>query len=105
MVLLSPSERERPPPPAGIRPHSLAVARIGPSSSSRDLKPQLLCLLNLDRLLPALHDVLGLDPHDASAPAPADLGVVVELRLEAVRKLVQLGLVLLPHCCEGNARR
>mmetsp|Transcript_17537 Transcript_17537/g.49999 ORF Transcript_17537/g.49999 Transcript_17537/m.49999 type:complete len:241 (+) Transcript_17537:98-820(+) len=71
---------------------------------SRDLQPKLLGLLDLDGLLAALHDVLRLDAHDAAAPAPANLRVVVELGLEVVRQRLHLTLVLLPDGCQRHTR-
>merc|ERR1740121_1376018 len=63
---------------------------------SGDLEAEFFGLLDLDGFLPALHHVLRLHPHDAASPAPPDFRVVVELRLEVVRELVEFGLVLLP---------
>merc|ERR1712151_1324675 len=76
----------------------------GPPTSSHELEVHLLGLLELEGLLPPLHDVLRLDAHDASTPALLGLRIVVELCLEAFGKLVQLVLVFVPDRGQGDAR-
>jgi len=64
----------------------------------------LLLLLGHACLLTSHGDVLGLDAHDATTPAAADLCIVVELGLEVGGQSLQLLLVFLAHSSEGNAR-
>mmetsp|Transcript_33921 Transcript_33921/g.76172 ORF Transcript_33921/g.76172 Transcript_33921/m.76172 type:complete len:286 (-) Transcript_33921:8-865(-) len=70
---------------------------------SSNLEAQLLGLLRLNGPLLACCDVLGLNAHDTSAPAPLHLGVVVELGLEVANQGGQLLLILRLHRGDGNA--
>merc|ERR1719487_800495 len=73
---------------------ALNPRRTIPHSPSCDLQAQLLRLLELDHLLTACHYMLRLDTHDVATPAPAILGIFVELLLESLAQLVELVLVL-----------
>ena len=76
-------------------PCAEVLLRVLPGSG--DLEAKLLGLLCLDGPLFSSGDVLGLNSHNASAPPPLHLGIIIELRLEVVDQSIQLLLILRLH--------
>ena len=59
--------------------------------------------LDVEESLPGSHLVLVLDAHDATTPLSAELNVLVEVSLEHVTELVQVGHVFLADGSQGDA--
>jgi hypothetical protein len=59
--------------------------------------------LDVDLALSLLHDVLVLDSHDTTTPGLAELVVVVELGLEVLAELFDIGEVFGVHSGESDA--